>query len=80
MLFKRCLESGNVYTMGSNKEGKLGINNKDFQFVLSPTLVDSLMHSQITDISCGEDHTIAISKFGECYSWGQGIHGELGIG
>jgi hypothetical protein len=31
--------------MGSNQEGKLGLNEKEISHIYSPQLVDSLLHS-----------------------------------
>ncbi|CDW82033.1 UNKNOWN [Stylonychia lemnae] len=74
------VDQGNLYMMGSNNEGKLGLNEKSIQSILSPQLVDTLLHSQIASVSCGDQHTVAVSSTGECYSWGQGTNGALGIG
>eukprot|EP00347_Sterkiella_histriomuscorum_P015971 403354995 len=80
VLITQHLQQGNLYMMGSNQEGKLGINDKDMKFIYSPLLIDQLLHSQIVDVSCGDNHTVAVTSNGECYSWGQGIYGALGIG
>ena len=38
------------------------------------------MNSKIEDVSCGDNHTIAITSSGDVYSWGQGNNGTLGVG
>jgi alpha-tubulin suppressor-like RCC1 family protein len=39
----------------------------------------SLKH-KIKKISCGDYHIILLSEYGEGFSYGKGIHGELGLG
>lgn len=56
--------------MGSNFDGKLGLNEKDLDYAYTPQLLDALMHSQVISISCGDHHSLASTKQGECYSWG----------
>lgn len=34
----------------------------------------------VVQISCGLNHTLALTDEGEVYSWGQGLHGALGTG
>src|SRR5690606_31302715 len=41
--------------------------------------VDFLLED-IDQISCGYGHIMALSKFGNVYSWGRGDGGRLGIG
>ena len=35
---------------------------------------------KVKSVSCGKEHTIALSEFGEVYSFGLGSKGQLGIG
>ena len=56
--------------MGSNTEGKLGIGNKNLKESLVPQLVDFLMNVKISKISCGDNHTIALTNGGEVFAWG----------
>ena len=72
--------SGHVYAMGSNAYGKLGVNIPEDQngFLSTPKLVDLLNGHPIASVSCGWNHTAAISKGGECFTWGQSEYGQLG--
>ena len=65
--------SGNIHTMGSNSDGKLGLGSKAANHSFSLKLVEALLGPMITEISCGDHHTVAVTSTGECYSWGQGI-------
>ena len=33
----------------------------------------------IVKLACGENHTLALTKRGQVYSWGQARYGALGI-
>ena len=70
----------NVYCMGSNDRGQLGLNDDMDRNV--PSHIDSkyFNHEKIIQISCASDHSLALSKNGNVYSWGSSDHGELGHG
>lgn len=65
---------GHLYAMGSNAFGKLGISPKDgedlLEFFTTPKLVDGLMSRHVTKVSCGWNHTAAITKEGSVFTWG----------
>ncbi|EGR33833.1 protein kinase, putative, partial [Ichthyophthirius multifiliis] len=81
-----------VQACGSNKYGQLGIQNTNI--IYKPTLLivknflinkqikkkKQLKDIKIIQISCGSDHTFAISNKGQVYSWGLNLKGQLGIG
>jgi X-linked retinitis pigmentosa GTPase regulator len=71
--------NGYVYTMGSNKQGRLGINNATIKFVSRPVLIESLVDYQIVDLSCGASHSAAVSTSGAVFTWGSGSSGALGF-
>lgn len=78
--------------MGSNRQGQLGVGvSVDSSRTLTqcsfPMLVDSLSQSQVVDVACGKDHTLAIvtttpfksqTKY-SVYSWGSNASGQLGL-
>jgi alpha-tubulin suppressor-like RCC1 family protein len=37
-------------------------------------------NEQIIDVSCGDFHILILTDNGEVYSYGKGLHGELGLG
>jgi len=43
-------------------------------------VIKGLSEKKITDICCGENHTMAVTENGEVYSWGNGQFGQLGHG
>jgi X-linked retinitis pigmentosa GTPase regulator len=70
-------EGGYVYAMGSNADGKLGINNPKVKQCNVPTLVEGIYG--VKQVSCGMSHTLAVTENGEAYSWGQAFYGALGL-
>lgn len=58
--------------MGSNQYGQLGLGEKNLQMKSTPSNVESLVDYFICAVSCGSDHTIALSENGVCFSWGKG--------
>ena len=71
-------QSGYIYTMGSNSEGRLGIGSLSTKESHSPCLVEALMNYKCSRVSCGWGHTIAVTEQGEAYAWGMGEYGALG--
>ncbi|XP_042638346.1 E3 ISG15--protein ligase HERC5 [Orycteropus afer afer] len=39
-----------------------------------------LQENIIIQIACGDHHSLALSKGGELFAWGQNLHGQLGVG
>lgn len=73
---------GQLYTMGSNINGKLGLGQSQFDLkaVYLPTLVESLVSCTVSSVACGPEHTVATNRQGEVYAWGLNTKGMLGIG
>jgi len=70
--------NGSLFSMGNNSEGKLGLNDHSIRISTIPRLVEAIR--EVTHVSCGQGHTVAVNKNGEVYAWGQGKYGVLGIG
>ncbi|KAM3837752.1 LOW QUALITY PROTEIN: putative E3 ubiquitin-protein ligase HERC4 [Vipera latastei] len=68
--------SGAVFEWGRNKFGQLGLNDENDRYV--PNLLKSLRSQKIVYISCGEDHTAALTKEGGVFTFGAGGYGQLG--
>lgn len=67
--------SGKCITSGCNTFGQLGT---PMSHDLSPCVVKALIDEKIHHVSCGDAFTIACSKGGKIYSWGQNKRGRLG--
>ncbi len=72
-----------VFTLGSNSAGQLGINDPDVKYSNSPVLVHAeafaLNHLPI-QIKCGGSHCALVTNGGYMYTWGSGAHGATGLG
>ncbi|KAG8854820.1 hypothetical protein FRB96_007349 [Tulasnella sp. 330] len=83
-------ESGKVYSFGSGANGQLGNgrtgehiitgNKTGYDAVSEPTLVRDLGGKKITDISCGQQHSIALDSEGYVFVWGYNGYCRLGLG
>lgn len=62
-----CL--GEVFTWGFNGFGQLGHDDKTIR--TEPTMIKSLKDSFIVEISCGNQHSLALDEKGRAYSWGR---------
>ncbi|KAK2570042.1 PH [Acropora cervicornis] len=73
-LSDRC----DLYTWGDGTTGMLGHGENAEENV--PRVVDALQSKNISTLACGVNHTIAVTKEGEVFSWGSGEGGKLGQG
>ncbi|CAD5316404.1 unnamed protein product [Arabidopsis thaliana] len=70
--------SGTVYTMGSSIHGQLGCpraKDKSVNVVLG-----NLTRQFVKDIASGSHHVAVLTSFGNVYTWGKGMNGQLGLG
>lgn len=78
--------SGKLYACGRCDDGQLGLRadhpalQDNAMFVSEPVLVDFTEDDPIVEISAGPRYSMAITKGGALYSWGQGASAELGVG
>ena len=70
--------SGAVYSWGYGDDGKLGHGNQEHQML--PKEVEALRGRQVTMVSAGGSHSLALTASGEVLSWGGGYYGKLGHG
>ncbi|XP_064416275.1 probable E3 ubiquitin-protein ligase HERC3 isoform X2 [Latimeria chalumnae] len=68
--------SGAVFGWGKNTAGQLGLNDEQDRDV--PCHVKSLRSQNIVYLSCGEEHTAALTKSGGVFTFGAGSCGQLG--
>ncbi|XP_029453752.1 probable E3 ubiquitin-protein ligase HERC3 isoform X2 [Rhinatrema bivittatum] len=72
-------KSGGIFTFGAGACGQLGHNS--FQDEVNPRRVLELMGSEVSQIACGRQHTLAfVPSSGVIYAFGCGTGGQLGTG
>ncbi|OQR92840.1 regulator of chromosome condensation (RCC1) [Thraustotheca clavata] len=71
-------ESGQLYTWGKEDYGMLGIGHTPDIHV--PHKVSFFESIPALSVSCGGWHTVVVSRLGECYVFGRGEYGRLGLG
>lgn len=68
-------DTGALYTWGKGALGRLGHGDSEDQ--LLPKLVSALANKSVLDVACGHAHTVALTKEGQVYSWGNVDHGQV---
>uniref|UniRef100_A0A3B4CZH2 HECT domain-containing protein n=1 Tax=Pygocentrus nattereri TaxID=42514 RepID=A0A3B4CZH2_PYGNA len=72
-------KGGTVFTFGSGRYGQLGHNS--FRDERRPCVVGALWGSEVSQITCGRHHTLAlVGSSKTIYSFGCGEQGQLGNG
>ena len=71
--------TGQVWAWGSNAQGQLGDGTTERQD-LAPVPVKLPVGTRVAAISCGAEHTLALTSAGRVLAWGQGDEGALGTG
>ncbi|XP_065178843.1 uncharacterized protein LOC135809421 isoform X2 [Sycon ciliatum] len=66
-----------VYAWGSSKYGQLGLGDRDRR--TRPSIITELSDKNIMTVVCGQYHSMALSRDQRVYSWGWGVHGQLGL-
>ncbi|KAK4294466.1 hypothetical protein Pmani_032901 [Petrolisthes manimaculis] len=72
--------SGELYTWGKGRYGRLGHGDSEDQFC--PKLVEALVGYRVVDVACGsgDAQTLCITDDDNVWSWGDGDYGKLGRG
>ena len=77
-----------VYVWGGGGVARTGLNPRDgnkgndqllFNY-LEPIIVTDLMGEEIVDVRIGSSHALGVGKGGDCFVWGDGDSGQLGLG
>ncbi|CAD6227584.1 GSCOCG00001264001-RA-CDS [Cotesia congregata] len=71
-------EDGSVYSWGDGDFGKLGRGGSGGCY--SPLLIDRLNGLGVVQIECGAQFSLALTKYGEVWTWGKGDYYRLGHG
>ncbi|XP_039264808.2 uncharacterized protein LOC120340578 [Styela clava] len=71
-------KNNDLYTMGDGTRGELGHGENVLQ-TSTPMLIERLRGHHVSEVSCGENFTCAITKKGRLYTFGDGRHGKLAV-
>ncbi|MGH0182364.1 UNVERIFIED_CONTAM: hypothetical protein FKN15_009426 [Acipenser sinensis] len=78
--FTACItDEGQVYMFGSDYYGCIGVDNQQGSEVREPVLLDFFLSNPVEQLSCGDNHVVALTQDKDVYSWGCGEHGRLGL-
>lgn len=70
------MDSGDVYGLGENWYGQLGIGSKEDQHQPKKMLLNGTAKA----VASGTQHSVVLMDSGEVYSTGDNVHGQLGLG
>ncbi|KAK3101004.1 hypothetical protein FSP39_000154 [Pinctada imbricata] len=71
-----ALTQQGVYGWGSSKYGQVGLGTR--HIYSRPMFLDTLTSTPCVQVVCGQYHSLALTAQAEVYSWGWGVHGQLG--
>ncbi|MEV6735231.1 sialidase [Streptomyces sp. NPDC051364] len=71
------VSGGRVWAWGENRDGQLG-NNRFGDDSASPVRVPGIAMAR--QVAAGCDFSLALMEDGTVWSWGSGVHGQLGTG
>ncbi|XP_075716794.1 putative E3 ubiquitin-protein ligase HERC3 isoform X4 [Rhinoderma darwinii] len=70
---------GQLFSWGAGSEGQLGHSTTEHS-VPVPRLIKKLNQQKILQVSCGNQHCLALSDDVQLFTWGQNNQGQLGLG
>ncbi|XP_012270806.1 uncharacterized protein LOC105694570 [Orussus abietinus] len=73
-----AVTNNGVYTWGGSQFGQLGLGK--LAQSPSPELITCLAQEIIVDAVAGQYHSVALTVDGRVFTWGWGVHGQLGHG
>ena len=78
---RHCLartREGLLYSWGSGEAGQLGL--EECRDRNTPQLIEALAREKVMLLAAGGAHSLAVTKEGVVFSWGEGSQGQLGLG
>ncbi|XP_025973656.2 E3 ISG15--protein ligase HERC5-like [Dromaius novaehollandiae] len=77
----QCLDCEATHMLLLSFDGKLSEHRATASANCFETrLLKELGNRHIVQIACGDHHSMALSRGGELFTWGQNAHGQLGVG
>ncbi|WP_353852917.1 hypothetical protein [Dehalobacter restrictus] len=81
--FSMCLKAdGSVWTWGSDYSGQLGNGTMTpYKSLQKPGSVvpEKIIDSDVTSVSAGQNHAMALKKDGSVWGWGENLVGQVGV-
>ena len=71
-------KQGRLYLFGSTLHGKLGIKNLQGTNVKFPTIFNLSIKNPVSQVSCGDYHTLCLFENGDLYGWGGTLYQKIG--
>ncbi|XP_030007491.1 probable E3 ubiquitin-protein ligase HERC6 [Sphaeramia orbicularis] len=72
--------TGGVFSWGAGEDGQLGLLPDPECDQYRPSGVPLPLPVPVIQVACGNSHSLALTKGGDVFSWGQNSHGQLGLG
>jgi|TARA_B110000285_G_C14737930_1_gene429471 alpha-tubulin suppressor-like RCC1 family protein len=71
---------GELFSIGSNSQGQLGLNDRELEYTTAPLLIQDFqtLGAQVEQLACGANHNLVLTRDGQLFSWGSNQHGECG--
>ncbi|XP_052121227.1 uncharacterized protein LOC113205965 [Frankliniella occidentalis] len=73
-----ALTENGLYSWGSSIYGQLGLGK--ISQSPYPRLITALLDYRIVAVAAGQYHSLALTSTGRVFTWGWGVHGQLGHG
>ncbi|KAJ5168801.1 uncharacterized protein N7482_004395 [Penicillium canariense] len=68
----------NLFMCGFGPGGRLGTGDESTRFSFVCIETGGLAGRKVVSVALGQDHSLAITEFGEIFSWGSNKYGQLG--
>ena len=69
-----------LFVWGNNAHGQLGCGEVHEKPVCAPMMLRWLENVTVTQLTCGDHHSIVVTNQSTVYAWGCNTHGQLGLG
>ena len=73
-----CTANGDCLVVGNNDKGILDPSNMQDAVIVKPRALELLSTTRILQVSCGENHTAAVTEARSVLTWGMNEFGQLG--
>lgn len=67
-----------LFSIGSNKFGQLGLNDRHLDFSTTPLLIQNSAQMSIKKIASGGYHNLILTENGDIQAWGSNDQGQCG--